>query len=189
MRFELLGVPIVTPCGDLPVTQLKCSHARYADPVVADQKMIYALGHHDITICYDVTNFPRQRSHSLRATSQGIPDGVTSFNGLPRRIPPSSILVKIAREFFRIGSHAGVNEPTDEGYAVSVFQRNDLPSEGYTTFRADRRRLGDCCGHRAGVAVQLQRALTPHIGSLRYSRRTAERKNPGRGATPRGWEV
>jgi hypothetical protein len=24
---------------------------------------------------------------------------------------------------------------------------------------------------------------------LRYSRRTAERKNPGRGATPRGWEV
>src|SRR6516162_10865316 len=134
LSFERFEIPIIAPCGDLAVAQLKYTHTRHADAFVSNLEMIHAFGHHDIIVGYDVTYVPRQSRHSPGADAQGLSNSGAALNGWPGPIPPNSVLAKIAHKLIQVSSHADLHKLTDQDYALGIFQpeppslpRNDLP--------------------------------------------------------------
>lgn len=141
LSFERFEIPIIAPCGDLAVAQLKYAHTRHADAFVSNLEMVHAFGHHDITVGYDVTYVPRRSRHSPGADPQGLSNSSAALNRWPGRIPPNSVLAEIARKLIQVGPHAGLHKLTDEDDALGIFQPEPPKVISMVHHRANRRQV------------------------------------------------
>jgi len=167
LSFERFEIPIIAPCGDLAVAQLKYAHTRHADAFVSNLEMIHAFGHHDITVGYDVTYVPRRSRHSPGADPQGLSNSGAALNRWPRRIPPNSVLAEIAGKLIQVGPHAGLHKLTDQDDALGIFQPEPHRVISMVHYRANRRQLGS---DHQGQFSMLVRNRTCNPGSVPVSR-------------------
>ncbi len=59
LSLERSEIPIIAPCGDLPVSQLKNAHTGHPNALVRELEVVHAFSHNDIAGGYDVAYLPR----------------------------------------------------------------------------------------------------------------------------------